>query len=278
MHSKAEKIAEQIRKVVTEKIDIFLVLGSGWGDVATMIQNPITIPYSKLSGMPESTVAGHNGQFVFGYINGQYVCIMQGRFHMYEGYSPLEVCLPIDVMHELGVENIVLTNAAGGINPNFNSGDVVVIKDHINFTCRNPLIGIEHSDIYPIFLDMGKAYDKEFIEIIKKVGVENKIKLQEGTYMQVLGPNYETSAEVKAFSALGADMVAMSTVVEVIKARYYGMRVLGLSCITNSAAGGKAKKKLSHTEVLNVGINNKEKLKTILLGFLKKLSELQTKR
>ena len=173
MSSVVKNIASQIRKEVKEKIDVFMVLGSGWGDVATLVQNPISIPYSKLKGMPKSTVSGHKGQFVFGYVNGQYVCIMQGRFHMYEGYSPLEVCLPIDVMHELGVEKIVVTNAAGGLNPAFECGDVVIITDHINFTCRNPLIGVEHDETYPIFVDMGKPYDEEFIKIIKEVGVEH---------------------------------------------------------------------------------------------------------
>ncbi len=268
----AIKIAEAIRKQVVEQIDVFMILGSGWNEVAQIIQNPIVIPYSTLKGMPKCTVRGHAGNFVFGYVGGEYVCIMQGRFHMYEGYTPQMVTLPIDVMHELGVEKIVVTNASGGINDNYNVGDVALISNHINLTSRNPLCEVIPNETYPVFIDMSEPYDKEYRTIVKKICVSMKAKCHEGVYMQVLGPNYETSAEIKAFKTMGADMVGMSTVMEVIKARYYGMRVLGISCITNKATG-LSDEKLNHKDVLNSSINNKEKLKLILVEFLKKICE-----
>mgnify|MGYP004652925577 CR=1 FL=1 len=268
----AIKIAEAIRKQVSDQIDVFMILGSGWNEVAQIIQNPIIIPYSSLKGMPKCTVRGHAGNFVFGYVGGEYVCIMQGRFHMYEGYTPQMVTLPIDVMHELGVEKIVVTNASGGINENYDIGDVTLLSNHINLTSRNPLCEVVPNETYPVFIDMSEPYDKEYRTFVKKICSSMKVKCHEGVYMQVLGPNYETSAEIKAFKTMGADMVGMSTVMEVIKARYYGMRVLGISCITNKATG-LSDEKLNHKDVLNSSINNKEKLKLILVEFLKKLNQ-----
>lgn len=269
MKNIAKSIAAQISKKVTEKIEVFMILGSGWREILNMVQNPIVIPYTSLKGMPVSK--DHEGRFVFGYVGGQYVCVMHGRLHMYEGYSVYDVVLPIDIMYELGVENIVITNSSGGINKTFNAGDVVVFKNHVNFTSINPLVGVVPPDNLSLYVDMSKPYDEKYIEMVKKVGEENNIPVKEGVYVQVLGPNYETEAEIKMYAGIGVDMIGCSTVAEIIKSRYYGMKVLCLTCITNKAAG-LSKVRLNRDSMMEIVENNKDKLKLILIEFLKKLS------
>lgn len=269
MKDKAKNIAKQIKSKIEDKVDVFMILGSGWREILNMVQNPIVIPYKSLKGMPADRE--NQGRFVFGYVNGQYVCVMHGRLHLYEGYDVRDVVLPIDIMHELGVENIVITNSSGGINKNFEAGDIVVFKNHVNFATINPLVGVVPTEDLSLYVDMSKPYDEKYIDIIKKIGVENNITIKEGVYVQVLGPSFETESEVKMFSMIGADMIGCSTVAEITKARYFGMKVLCLTCITNKAAG-LSKVRLNHEAMMEVVENNKENLKLILVEFLKKLS------
>ncbi len=272
MKDKAKNIAKQIRSKIEDNVDVFMILGSGWREILNMVQNPIVIPYKALKGMPADT--SNEGRFVFGYVNGQYVCVMHGRLHLYEGYDVRDVVLPIDIMHELGVENVVITNSSGGINKTFNAGDIVVFKNHVNFTSINPLVGVVPTDDLSLYVDMSKPYDEKFIQMIKKVGTENNITIKEGVYVQVLGPTYETESEVKMFSMIGADMIGCSTVAEITKARYFGMKVLCLTCITNKAAG-LSKDRLSREAMMETVENNKENLKLLLVEFLKKLSNVK---
>lgn len=236
-YSLAKDIAEQIQKIENVKPKIAIVLGSGWGGVADAMQNVRKISYSKLRGMPQCGVEGHAGNFVFGDLNGIGVVLQQGRIHMYEGHSASEAVLPLAIMKELGVEKIVLTNAAGGINPKYEVGDLMILSDHINFTGRNPLEGAKPTIKYPVFVDMTHVYDQAMINVIEDICSRLEVKAYKGTYMQVLGPSFETPAEVRAYSMLGADAVGMSTAIEAVFARYLKMRVVGLSCITNKAAG-----------------------------------------
>ena len=233
----AKDIAEQIQKIQNVKPRIAIVLGSGWGGVADAMQNVCKISYSALRGMPQCGVEGHAGNFVFGDLNGIGVVLQQGRIHMYEGHSARQTVLPMAIMKELGVDKIILTNAAGGINPTYNVGDLMILSDHINYTGRNPLEGVKPTIMYPVFVDMTHVYDQIMNNAIADICRGLGIKANKGTYMQVLGPSFETPAEVRAYSTLGADAVGMSTAIEAVFARYLKMRVVGLSCITNKAAG-----------------------------------------
>ncbi|MEM1222019.1 MAG: purine-nucleoside phosphorylase [Verrucomicrobiota bacterium] len=228
--------------------EIGLVLGSGLGFFADeRIEVLGRLPYDQIEHFPVSTVPGHAGQFVYGEINGRKVICMQGRFHFYEGYSMEQVTLPIRLMHSLGVRMLFLTNAAGGINPNYLPGDFMLLSDHINFLGTNPLIGTPEVDGVR-FPDMSEVYDGALREKIKTTASSLGIDLKEGVYLATTGPSFETPAEIRAFTALGADAVGMSTVPEAIVARQHGMRVIGISCITNAAAG-ISEGPLSHEEV-----------------------------
>jgi purine-nucleoside phosphorylase len=214
-----------------------LILGSGLGVLAEEIENPVTIPYHDIPHFPVSTVEGHAGQLVVGILEEKSVVVMQGRFHLYEGHDTSAVTFPIRVMKEMGVETILVTNAAGGVNKEYKSGALMLIKDHINLMFRNPLIGPNDSELGVRFPDMSNAYDLGLREMAKRVANENRIELQEGVYTAVMGPSYETPAEIRMIRKIGGDAVGMSTVPEVIVARHAGIRVLGISCITNMAAG-----------------------------------------
>jgi purine-nucleoside phosphorylase len=228
--------------------ELGLILGSGLGFFAEdRIDVEGRLPYEAIEDFPVSTVPGHAGQFVFGRLNGKRVLCMQGRFHYYEGYSMAQLTRPIRLMHAAGVTTLVVTNAAGGINADLASGDFMLLSDHINFLGSNPLIG-DHGDEGPLFPDMSAVYDPDLREKLKKWAVRHGKNLKEGVYLATTGPSFETPAEIRAFAALGADAVGMSTVPEVIVARKLGLRVLGISCITNAAAGF-SKRPLSHAEV-----------------------------
>ncbi|MFD6430710.1 purine nucleoside phosphorylase I, inosine and guanosine-specific, partial [Bacillus velezensis] len=217
--------------------------------------------YETIPDFPVSTVEGHAGQLVMGTLEGVQVIAMQGRFHYYEGYSMDQVTFPVRVMKALGVESLVVTNAAGGINTEFRAGDLMIITDHINFTGTNPLIGPNEAEFGPRFPDMSEAYDKELSSLAEKTADELGIPVQKGVYTAVTGPSYETPAEVRFLRTMGSDAVGMSTVPEVIVANHAGMRVLGISCISNAAAG-ILDQPLSHEEVMEMT----EKVKG---GFLK---------
>lgn len=237
---------------VQEKVDfvpaIALVLGSGLGNYGEQIRVVQTVDYHEIEGFPVSTVQGHKGRFLFGYIEDVPVVAMQGRVHYYEGYAMSDVVLPIRLMHALGARSLFLTNAAGGVNPEFAAGDFMLIKDQIASFVPSPLIGPNLDELGVRFPDMSQVYDKGLMEIIRKTAEKLCIPLQEGTYIQLTGPNFETPAEVRMCRILGADAVGMSTACEAIAANHMGMKVCGISCISNLACG-LTENPLSHQEV-----------------------------
>ena len=237
---------------VQEKVDfvpaIALVLGSGLGNYGEQIRVVQTVDYHEIEGFPVSTVQGHKGRFLFGYIEDVPVVAMQGRVHYYEGYAMSDVVLPIRLMHALGARILFLTNAAGGVNPEFAAGDFMLIKDQIASFVPSPLIGPNLDELGVRFPDMSQVYDKRLMEIIRKTAEKLCIPLQEGTYIQLTGPNFETPAEVRMCRILGADAVGMSTACEAIAANHMGMKVCGISCISNLACG-LTENPLSHQEV-----------------------------
>ncbi|MCM3163183.1 MULTISPECIES: purine-nucleoside phosphorylase [Metabacillus] len=269
MNSKLIKeAANYLTSKYSEQPTIGLILGSGLGVLADEIENPVKIPYNEIPNFPVSTVEGHAGQLVFGSLKGKKVVAMQGRFHFYEGYSLDKVTAPVRVMKELGVQTLIVTNAAGGVNENFQAGDLMLISDHINNMGTNPLIGPNDSDMGPRFPDMSESYDKQLRELARGIASELHIKLQEGVYVGNTGPSYETPAEVRALRILGGDAVGMSTVPEVIVARHTGLKVLGISCISNMAAG-ILDQPLSHDEV----IETTEKVRANFLNLVKSIVE-----
>jgi len=227
----------EIMRLHKIKPKIGLVLGSGLGEIADELEERVVIPYKTISGFPLSTVEGHKGNLVFGKLYNKSIVAMQGRFHYYEGYSMKEVTFPIRIMAKMGIESLLVTNAAGGINKDFNPGDLMLIEDMINLQGSNPLIGINLEDFGVRFPDLSHPFNKEMKKIIIESAKENNISLQRGVYAAVSGPSFETPAEVKMLRKLGADAVGMSTVPEVIVARHSGIKVLGISCISNMAAG-----------------------------------------
>ncbi|WLR43806.1 purine-nucleoside phosphorylase [Bacillus carboniphilus] len=244
-----EQAAKYLKDTFNEAPSIGLILGSGLGVLAEEIENAVKVPYESIPNFPVSTVEGHAGQFVFGRLQGKTVVAMQGRFHFYEGYSLQKVTAPIRVMKELGVQSLIVTNAAGGINESFQAGDLMIISDHINNFGTNPLIGPNDSKQGVRFPDMSTAYDGKLRDLAKQVANELSINIKEGVYVGNTGPTYETPAEIRMLRTLGGDAVGMSTVPEVIVAKHSGLNVLGISCISNMAAG-ILDQPLSHDEVI----------------------------
>jgi purine-nucleoside phosphorylase len=237
---------------------IGIVLGSGLGAVAETVASPVFVPYSEIPHFPQSTVEGHSGRIVAGLLGSVPVLVMQGRVHYYEGYTPQHVTFPMRVLGRLGIETVILTNAAGGINSNYQIGDLVLLADHINLLGFNPLIGPNEARFGSSpksglrFFDMSEAYSVELRALAQAAAKSQGFALHEGVYLATSGPSFETPAEIRAFRALGADLVGMSTVPETIVARHMGIRVLGISCVTNLAAGMSANQ-LSHEEVFETG-------------------------
>ncbi|MED3551174.1 purine-nucleoside phosphorylase [Cytobacillus praedii] len=270
---KIENAASFLKGKYDQTPQIGLILGSGLGVLADEIENPVKIPYNEIPDFPVSTVEGHAGQLVFGLLNGIHVVAMQGRFHYYEGYSFEKVTFPVRVMKELGIGQLIVTNAAGGVNESFSPGDLMLISDHINNMGSNPLIGPNDSRLGVRFPDMSEAYSAELRQMAKGIAAKLGLKIQEGVYVGNTGPTYETPAEIRMLRVLGGDAVGMSTVPEVIVARHAGMKVLGISCISNMAAG-ILDQPLNHEEV----IETTEKVKTDFLSYVKALvQELGTK-
>ncbi len=263
----------EIQSSVRPKIAV--VLGSGLGAFADSLAHGVRIPYGELPDFPVSTAVGHAGELVIGTLgaNGKAaldVVIMSGRFHLYEGYTGQQVVAGIRLFRELGVERVVLTNAAGGINPAFRRGSLVLISDHINLQGINPLVGPNDATLGPRFPDMTEVYPLPLREIAKEAANELGITLQEGVYAAVLGPSYETPAEVRYLQTIGADLVGMSTVAEAIATTHMGMQVLGISCVTNVAAGLSGEK-LNHEEVLEVGQRTSRTFVKLLTALLPRL-------
>lgn len=268
-----QKSAQFIAARTKHKPKIGLILGSGLNSLADEIAQADVIPFGEIPGFPVSTVQGHVGQLVIGNLSRQAVIAMRGRVHYYEGYSMQQVTLPVRVMRELGVETLIVTNAAGGVNVDFRAGDLMLITDHINFlgmAGANPLRGPNDDALGPRFPDMTHAYDPALRELARAVAREQNIELREGVYIMLAGPSFESPADVRFIRLIGADAVGMSTVHEVIVARHGGMRVLGLTLISNSLAQGHDK--VSHAEVLAAGTRAVPKLAALVKGVLARLS------
>lgn len=265
-----DEVADVIRRKISIEPQIGMILGSGLNGLADSVQNPIRIPYSDLPNFPVSTVHGHVGRFVIGELEGKPVIVMQGRIHYYEGYTMGEITLPVRVMHRLGVHSLFVTNAAGGVNESFSPGDVMLITDQLNLmgmSGLNPLMGPNLDEIGPRFPDMSQPYDRAYCDLARKVAKENKITLREGVYAGLSGPSFESPADLRFLRLAGADAVGMSTVPEVIIARHGGMRVLGLSGISNKA-NLDGSTITTHEEVIEAGQVITPKIETIVRGVL----------
>lgn len=268
--------SQYIQSKITTKPKIGIVLGSGLGIYVDRIQNKIVIPYQDIPHFKRTSVEGHEGRLIIGEVHGVTVAALQGRFHAYEGHPMDEIVLPVRTLAALGIEILFLTNASGGINADFHPGDLVAINDHINMSGRNPLVGPNIAELGPRFPDMTTAYDTELIQMMKEVAGHHHVDLKTGVYCSVLGPTYETPAEIRMIRVIGGDMVGMSTVPEVIAANHLGLRVAGVACITNYAAGIK-QEKLSHADVKKVAEKAMVGFATILtetIGELKKAGKV----
>ena len=251
---------------------IGLVLGTGLGAFARSMDKATVIPYAQIPHFPVSTAVGHTGELVIGTKEGVPVAVMAGRAHLYEGYSVEQVVFPIRVLARMGVKTMIMTNAAGSVNVNYKPGELMILSDHINFMGVNPLIGHNEDTLGPRFFDMTETYDPILMSLAEKACSKVGMTVRKGVYISFLGPSYETPAEIKMARALGADAVGMSTVPEVIAARHMGVRVLGISCITNMAAG-VLKKKLDHREVLETAEKVKEGLIDVLTRLIQDVAK-----
>jgi purine-nucleoside phosphorylase len=261
-----QRAIDLIRVKTGASPSVGVVLGSGLGGFADELSNAVTIPYSEIPDWPQSTAAGHAGKLVFGKTGGVDVAVLAGRAHLYEGYSPAQATFGVRVLGRLGVRTIVFTNAAGGINLSYSQGALVLISDHINLQGLNPLCGPNDETLGPRFPDMSDAYSAECRAIARQAGAEIGIALPEGVYAAMLGPSYETPAEIRFLRTIGADLVGMSTVPEVIAANHMGIRCLAISCVTNMAAG-ILPHKIDHQEVLETG----ERVRGTLVRLLRAL-------
>lgn len=271
--STIERAKVFIEEKITTKPTVGLILGSGLGVLAEEVENPIKIKYNEIPGFPVSTVEGHAGQLVIGELKGVNVLAMQGRFHYYEGYSLDEVTLPVRVMKALGIETVVVTNAAGGVNRTFTPGDLMLITDHINNAGANPLIGPNDNQLGVRFPDMSTAYTPSLQELVHDVAKDLSIELKEGVYVWNSGPTYETPAEIRMLDKVGGDAVGMSTVPEVIVARHAEMNVIGISCISNMAAG-ILDQPLSHEEVIETTEKAREDFLSLVKGIVERLKSV----
>jgi purine-nucleoside phosphorylase len=267
---KVKRATAYIEERIKAKPRFAVVLGSGLGGIADTIQEPVVVKYSEIPGFPVSTAPGHKGELIFGKIYGKDVVAMNGRFHYYEGYSMKEVTFPIRVFQLLGVKYLFITNAAGGLNPEFDVGVPMIITDHINFMGDNPLIGPNVEEWGPRFPDMSEPYSKELSKLAYEIAKEEGIKIYEGVYVAVAGPNFETPAELRMLRHLGADAVGMSTVPEVIVANHGGIKVLGISAITDRAVPDDLKP-LTAEEVLEIAEKTGQKIAKIISKVLKRV-------
>jgi purine-nucleoside phosphorylase len=271
LYERAEHAARTLRARASDEVRVALVLGSGLGAFADELEGAEAIPYSEIPGFARPTVEGHAGRLVLGRVGGVYVAAMQGRFHFYEGYALEEVTFPIRTLGLLGASSLVLTNAAGGLNNSYEQGSLVVISDHLNLMGANPLLGPNDARFGPRFPDMTDVYDREYQDAAVAASHEMGVELRRGIYAALTGPSYETPAEIRMLRLLGADAVGMSTVPEAIVARQMGLRVLGISCITNMAAG-VLDKPINHEEVIETGERVRETFAELLRRVIPKLA------
>ena len=266
-HTLAEQIKNRLNGFTP---DIALILGSGLGHIAECIENPVIVKYADIEGFPQSSVRGHQGQFVAGILSGKKVLCMQGRIHLYEGHAPQIIREIIHAFKLIGITKLFVTNAAGALNPELTPGTIMLIRDHINLSFANPLIGANDDTLGPRFPDMSNAYDKNLRNLALRIADEYNIPIKQGVYLMVSGPNFETAAEVRAFGILGGDAVGMSTVPEVIAANHAGLAVLGFSVITNLGTGLQ-QQSLSHAETLAAAGKAADKLSQLLLHIFERL-------
>ena len=259
--------AEYIRSKVDFTPEVGIILGTGLGGLVNHIDIKYTLPYNEIPSFPVSTVEGHAGRLIFGLLGGKKVVAMQGRFHYYEGYAPEQVVFPVRVMKMLGIENLFVSNASGGINSSFRVGDLMVITDHINLI-PNVLIGKNYAELGPRFPDMGEPYSKALTALATDVAAEKGIKLQYGCYVGTTGPTFETPKEYGYFKVIGGDAAGMSTTPEVIAARHMGLPVFGISIITNAAFSGQ---KSTHEEVQQEGAKAEKRMTALIVGMLEKM-------
>ena len=267
IYEKLEICRKSILQKTNFKPEVAVILGSGLGEYASKIKIEQIIPYIEIEGFPVSTVVGHKGQFVFGYVKEVPVVIMQGRVHYYEGYPVTDVVLPVRLMGMLGAKKLILTNASGGINTGFHPGDLMLITDQIMSGIPNPLIGANVEELGTRFPDMSHVYDVELGKKLDSVAKTQGITLEEGIYLQATGPNYETPAEIRMYRTLGADLVGMSTACEAMAARHAGMKIVGVSCVTNMAAG-MSTGELNHKEVQETANKIAEDFQTLIYKFI----------
>lgn len=270
MLDKIKATAKYISETTNFKTDTGIILGTGLGGLVKEIDTEIVLEYNQIPNFPVSTVEGHSGRLIFGKLGGRNVMAMQGRFHYYEGYSMQEVTFPVRVMQMLGFKYLFVSNATGGLNPDFEIGDIMIINDHINFFPENPLRGRNYNELGPRFPDMSLVYDRNLIELAKKISDEEGFNLKEGVYVGVAGPTFETPAEYVMFRRMGADVVGMSTVPEVIVARHAGITVFGISIISDSGVPGKIVE-ISHTEVQRIAAQAEPKMTTVIKRMVESL-------
>ncbi|MDM5338828.1 purine-nucleoside phosphorylase [Fictibacillus enclensis] len=270
--SKMNEAATLIQsKIEGMQPEIGLILGSGLGELADEIENAVQIDYSEIPHFPVSTVEGHAGKLVIGTLNGKTVLAMQGRFHYYEGYSMQDVTFPVRVMKGLGVKLLVVTNACGGMNPEFSAGDLMIINDHLNMTGANPLIGPNDAELGPRFPDMSTAYTPELVQFTKETAASLGINVQEGVYAGITGPTYMTKAELRMLRTVGGDAIGMSTVPEVIVASHMSLKVIGISCITDMAIADELEP-LTHEQVVAVANRTKPKFINLVKEIVKNVT------
>ncbi len=269
MLKKIKETAEFIKSKIDNDAEVGIILGSGLGRLAEKIERKVVLPYASIPNFPVSTVEGHSGNLIFGWLGDKRVIAMQGRFHYYEGYAMSEVTFPVRVLHFLGVKSLIVSNAAGGINPQFKQGDLMIITDHINFFPEHPLRGRNLDSLGVRFPDMSQVYCREYVREVEKIALANNIKVHKGVYIGSSGPTLETRAEYKMFGIWGADATGMSTVPEVIVAHHQGMRVLGMSVITNEGQTDNPTQETTHEEVQDVAGIVEPKLTLLVTEFIK---------
>lgn len=270
-YERIQSATEFLEAKISSPPDVGLILGSGLGELAQEIPDSNTISYDDIPGFKGSTVEGHAGNLVFGELRDQPVCLMQGRYHYYEGHDLNDLIFPVRAMWGLGIEKMIVTNASGAINRNFEVGDLVRLDDHINFLGTDPLIGENDQEIGPRFVDMTYAYDPNLAEVAHETAEKLGLDLKTGVYLATTGPSYETPAEIKMFDTAGADLVGMSTVPEVIAANHCGIDVLGISCVTNMAAG-VLDQPLDHDEVIETTERVKDDFKNLVKNILTRMN------
>ena len=266
----SESLSVLVRRLEGRTPTVGIILGSGLGPLAERIQDAVYIPFGEIPYMKTSTASSHVGRFVCGTLAGTCVLAMQGRLHGYEGNTAQEVAYPVWLMHQAGIQTLITTNAAGAINTSYNVGDFCIMEDHINLTGRNPIVGVEPNLMAPRFVPMKDAYDPELRTLAREVARDLNIRVQEGVYLGLLGPSFETPAEIRAFRVLGADTVAMSVVEEVIAARHVGLRVLGMSLVSNMACGVEGASP-NDDEVLDVAKTQEEDFCALVEGIVERL-------